>query len=156
VSLEHTESHENIQLAPGLDTLGHEYGTLLAPGRCSCHTRLVDDRHELDDELRATIAARKHLGDDYEAALVQSFMEKVDREVDARAHELLARQPSRPSSRGRKRGGGTMLGLGSIALGIPVTAVASSNLHGVYGFAAVVVSWAAIAGVNIAHALGRR
>jgi hypothetical protein len=36
---------------------------------------------ELERELRATLAARAELGEEYEPALVSSFMEKVDREL---------------------------------------------------------------------------
>jgi hypothetical protein len=45
------------------------------------------------------------------------------------------------------------LALGSVALGIPVTAVAGSDFHGPAAVVAVCVGWAAIAAINVAHPL---
>ena len=113
------------------------------------------------DELRAILAARSQLGPEYDSSLIESFLAKVEQEIDARVDarvgQALARGPAAdgPPPR-RAQGGGTELALGSIALGIPVTAVAASDLHGVLGFAGVAVAWAAIAAINIVRALGRR
>ncbi|EQD33292.1 integral membrane protein, partial [mine drainage metagenome] len=101
------------------------------------------------------------LGAEYDTPLIESFLAKVEHEIEARVDARLdqamvpgpvAEGPSQRSA----HGGGTELALGSIALGIPVTAVAASNLHGVLGFAGVAVAWAAIAVINVARALGRR
>lgn len=110
----------------------------------------------LADELGATLGARKDLGDQYEQALVQSFLEKVDREVDARLNARLGATTTPARPRGRRRGGGSFLTLGSVALGIPVTAVVTENWHGLYGLLGVIVAWGAIVGVNVANSLGRR
>ncbi|MHB8325217.1 MAG: hypothetical protein ACYDHB_12495 [Candidatus Dormibacteria bacterium] len=113
------------------------------------------------DELRAILAARSQLGPEYDTPLIESFLAKVEHEiearVDARLDQAMVPGPvaERPSQRSA-HGGGTELALGSIALGIPVTAVAASNLHGVLGFAGVAVAWAAIAVINVARVLGRR
>lgn len=112
---------------------------------------------ELRSDLEATLAARRELGEDYDAALSRSFLEKLDRDVDARVRAALA---SRDSERAapvvyRRRRGGTGLAIGSIALGIPVSAILSSNLHGVDGLVGVVVAWGAIAAINVVHAIDR-
>ncbi|MHB1989004.1 MAG: hypothetical protein ACYCSF_13670 [Acidimicrobiales bacterium] len=46
--------------------------------------------------------------------------------------------------------------LGSIALGIPVASIVTTQRHGPYGSFGLVVAWGAIAPVNMAHAIGRR
>lgn len=114
---------------------------------------------ELRADLEATLAARRELGDEYDAALAKSFIEKLDREVDARVREALsARDAERdvPVARVRRRGG-SGFALASIALGIPVSAVVASNLHGTTdSLIGVVVAWAAIAAINVTHAIERR
>jgi hypothetical protein len=39
------------------------------------------------DELRATVEARKELGEDMEPALVDAFVERIEKEVAARQRE---------------------------------------------------------------------
>ncbi|HVC14631.1 MAG TPA: hypothetical protein VND62_07205 [Acidimicrobiales bacterium] len=114
---------------------------------------------ELRADLEATLAARRELGDEYDAALARSFLEKLDREVDARVQQALtARDAGRSVSvlRGRRRGTSSFA-LASIALGIPVSAVVASNLHGnTDSLIGVVVAWAAIAAINVVHTFDRR
>lgn len=110
---------------------------------------------ELEHELRATLAARKDLPPEYEAALVKSFVEKLDREVEAKVRELVGHERGRKKAKGRRRRGNSCFGLASIALGIPVSAVVASDLHGVDSLIGVIVAWAAIEAVNIARALDR-
>lgn len=112
---------------------------------------------ELEADLKATMAARRDLGGEYEAALARSFLDKLGREVDTRVDEALS---VRNTGRGgfamrRRRHGGTGLGVASIALGIPVSAVVGSNLHGVDSLVGVIVAWAAIAVINVANAVER-
>lgn len=119
------------------------------------------DPSGLGDELKAALAARKELGGDYETALVQSFLDKVDAEVDARVAERLgtAQVAERRSvaQRGavQRSGRSTPLALGSITLGIPVSAIITTQMHGPLGFLGLAAAWAAIAVVNVAHT-GRR
>ena len=112
---------------------------------------------ELSAELEATLAARRELGEDYDAALARSFLEKLDHEVEARVHAALAARDAEQSKavpvvRGRRRGG-SGFALASIALGIPVSAVVASNLHGVDSLVGVVVAWVAITAINVVHAV---
>jgi len=112
---------------------------------------------ELRADLEATLSARRELGDDYDAALATSFLARLEREVDARVDAALAAHRAlRAPAASRRRRGGSGLAIGSIALGIPVSAVLSSNLHGVDGLVGVVVAWAAIAAINVVQALERR
>src|SRR6201999_1211249 len=47
---------------------------------------------ELKKELNATLQARRELGDEYESALVDSFMEKVDQRIDGAVERRVRRQ----------------------------------------------------------------
>ncbi|MBV2154294.1 hypothetical protein [Kitasatospora sp. SUK 42] len=131
-------------------------------------TRQDDLRRELD----ATLQARKELGKEYEDELVDSFLKRLDSRLDTRVDRALAERvddyaPSyrdrdyRDRDRGRPRRGGwtpgragNRLAVISLALGIPLTAIASSPESG--GFAGLLACWAGIVGVNFAAALGNR
>jgi anti-sigma factor RsiW len=100
------------------------------------------------EELESALAARHELGRDYEREIVDSLVERIERRLDERE-----RQPSRPPVR-RERSDHrsvTPLALGSIALGIPVTAISTGN--GDPWLA--VVAWIAIAVINVAYAFRR-
>ncbi|MFF2142555.1 hypothetical protein [Kitasatospora sp. NPDC058190] len=127
-------------------------------------TRQDDLRRDLD----ATLQARKELGKEYEEELVDSFMKRLDARLDSRVDRSVADRmddyaPSyrdRDRDRGRDRRGwapgrsGNRLAVVSLALGIPLTAIASNPSGG--GFAGLLVCWAGIVGVNFAAALGNR
>ncbi|MFD5466785.1 hypothetical protein ACFWIQ_28745 [Kitasatospora sp. NPDC127059] len=124
-------------------------------------TRQDDLRRDLD----ATLQARKELGKEYEEELVDSFMKRLDARLDARVERSVAArlddyEPSHHHrDRGPRRGwspsrSGNKLAVVSLALGIPLTAIASSPAGG--GFAGLLACWAGIAGVNFAAALGNR
>ncbi|MFB7503848.1 hypothetical protein [Streptomyces broussonetiae] len=117
--------------------------------------RDVDLRKELD----ATVRARRDLGDDYDAALVDSFLEKVERRiddaVDRRVRRHLAEQQT-VSARGARRpkDADTWVerfgfAIISLVLAIPLTAVAG----GIAGTTGTIAAWAGIVGVNFAQAV---
>ncbi|MGX1883282.1 hypothetical protein [Streptomyces sp. NPDC055287] len=114
---------------------------------------------ELKKELDATLHARKELGDDYESALVESFLEKVeqrlDSTVDRRVRRQLAEQqmvvargsskpPHSETSFGERFGFGAI----SLVLAIPLSAIGVANA----GIDGLVVAWLGIVGVNAVHA----
>jgi hypothetical protein len=109
------------------------------------------------DEIRAAAEVHRELGPDYEKAVVESFLERLGAEIDARvdarvAHVTEARAVQ-PRGRSMSSAG---LALGSIGLGIPITAiVATAGTHPV-GFAGVLVVWLAIAVINVAYAMQSR
>ena len=47
---------------------------------------------ELKKELNATLHARRELGEEYESALVDSFLEKVDQRIDTAVERRVRRQ----------------------------------------------------------------
>ncbi|MFC6082531.1 hypothetical protein [Sphaerisporangium aureirubrum] len=120
------------------------------------------------DELRATVEARRDLGPEYESALVESFLEKVDGAIQARVRAEVAAQtghgPPPPGPHGvpqygpppqkqKQQGDGMIpIALGSLGIGIPLTAIAATQA----GPAGLFLAWAGIVVVNIAAALGRR
>ncbi|MEV6834864.1 hypothetical protein AB0N17_10155 [Streptomyces sp. NPDC051133] len=118
-------------------------------------TRDVD----LEKDLDATVRARRELGEEYDTALVDSFLEKVEQRiddtVDRRVRRHLAEQqmtvargswrPKPADSWGERFG----FAIVSLVLAIPLTA-----LGGVFaGIGGVAVTWGGIVGVNIAQAV---
>ncbi|MET8540838.1 hypothetical protein ABZW03_09305 [Kitasatospora sp. NPDC004799] len=118
---------------------------------------------ELRRDLDATLQARKELGKEYEDALVDSFMKRLDARINARVERSVAErmdddEPRSRHDRGHQRRTGfgrrssTGLAVTSLVIGVPLTAIAGSPESG--GFAGLVVCWAGIVGVNLAAALG--
>jgi hypothetical protein len=107
------------------------------------------------DEIRAAAETHNELGNEYQSAVIESFLEKVGNEIDARVDARLntSRYPGpaqAPTPRAKREGSATALGVISIILGIPITAiVAYSPAH----LTGLVVVWVAIAVINIAHAV---
>jgi hypothetical protein len=95
------------------------------------------------DELDAALQARRELGDEYEPEVVDAFIERVEKRIEKQL------RGSKPAKREEHRSI-TPLALGSIALGIPVTAIALSK--GVGGMVVAIIAWLAIALINIAAA----
>lgn len=109
---------------------------------------------ELTKELNATLHARRDLGEEYESALVDSFLEKVDQRIDGvvdrRVRRHLAEQqmvsargarsPKSTDSFGERFG----FGIVSLVLAIPLSAIGG----GVAQLPGLLVAWAGIVGVN--------
>ena len=109
------------------------------------------------DDLVAAIGARRELGPEYEDAVLDSFLARLENQiearVDARVSQRLGQSPAASAeSQSGRSDPGLVLGVWSVIAGIPVTAIATGN-EGVVG---LVVAWAGIATVNLAHALRRR
>jgi hypothetical protein len=90
------------------------------------------------DELRATIEARKELGNDMEPALVDAFVERIEKRIAERQGE------SEQSLR-RKREHQKEMVLGAMALSIPLFAMAAIFT----GLAGVIVVCAALGVIAI-------
>ncbi|WP_030773084.1 hypothetical protein [Streptomyces sp. NRRL F-2664] len=109
---------------------------------------------ELKKELDATLKARRELGPEYEAALVDSFVEKVDTQLRRRlAEERLAAA----RGDGRYAGGdpaegnfGERFGFAiiTLVLAVPLSAIGAAQ----EGFKGLVVAWVGVLGVNLVHA----
>jgi hypothetical protein len=93
------------------------------------------------DELRATIEARKELGEEAEPALIEAFVDRIEKELSNRQRE------SEQSLR-RKREHQKEMVLGGMALSIPLFALAAIFT----GLAGVIVVCAALAVIALATA----
>jgi hypothetical protein len=102
------------------------------------------------EELSASLAARHELGQEYETALVDSLADRIEQVVSARVEARIASERPAPAPAPalspRER---IALGLGSIVLAIPCTAIAG-DVGGVTG---VFVVWVGIVAVNVAAGL---
>jgi predicted lipid-binding transport protein (Tim44 family) len=120
----------------------------------------VTDSPLFAGELRAAAETHKELPSEYRDAVLESFVERVGREIDARVDARLAQaaarpvapQPAAPAPRAPKPVSAMVLALGSIALGIPLSAITLAAGTHPAGFAGLLVVWIAIAIINVAYA----
>ncbi|MEU6312439.1 hypothetical protein [Streptomyces sp. NPDC047014] len=103
---------------------------------------------ELKKELDATLRARRELDPEYEAALVDSFVEKVDTQVRRRLAERRVAEAREDGGAGENFGERFGFAVITLVLAIPLSAVAAVQT----GFKGLVVAWAGIVGVNLIHA----
>ncbi|MGW1544081.1 hypothetical protein ACWCPM_28225 [Streptomyces sp. NPDC002309] len=109
---------------------------------------------DLKKELDATLQARRELGEEYDSALVDSFLEKVEQRIDGavdrRVRRRLAEQrmvaardsrSPRPTDSWGERFG---FGIVSLVLAVPLSAIGG----GIAGLPGLLVAWAGIVGVN--------
>ncbi len=143
-----------VREAPGVSPRGIRGLAPLPPGLRLRTVFGMDTRdQELKKELAATLQARSELGAEYEPALIDAFLEKVEQRLDAthdrRVRRQLAEQqtatarpslPSGPGGFGERHG----LGIVSLVLAVPLSAigVANADLEG------LIVAWLGIVGVN--------
>lgn len=105
----------------------------------------MDVSHE---DTEALLAARKELGRDYEPALVEAFLERVDHAIDARVH---ARVEARMAEKPKRAGAGTVVPVFSLIFAIPLSAISG----GIAGLPGLILAWSAIVLVNLAYAVRR-
>ncbi|MEU0131375.1 hypothetical protein [Streptomyces sp. NPDC006289] len=114
---------------------------------------------ELRRELDATLKARAELGPEYDSALVDSFLEKVERRLDdtldrgvrrhlAEQRTVAARSGARPAAADGTFGERFGFGAVSLVLAVPLSAIGVANA----GIGGLVVAWLGILGVNAVHA----
>lgn len=113
---------------------------------------------DLKKELDATLQTRRELGEEYESALVDSFLEKVDQRIDSAVERRVRRQvaeqqmvaardsrsPRTTDSFGERFG----FGIVSLVLAVPLSAIGG----GVADLPGLLVAWAGIVGVNVVQA----
>ncbi len=123
----------------------------------------MSERSSDRDELAAAVEARRELGRDYEDAVLDSFLDRLDKSIDARVDARVEAQtrgrlpqpapaPRPEAKQGQDRQ--FTLGLVSLGAGIPISAIVGSGSEGSVG--RLLIAWAGIVGVNVAHALSRR
>ncbi|MCQ9181519.1 hypothetical protein KMT30_21200 [Streptomyces sp. IBSBF 2953] len=113
---------------------------------------------DLKKELDATLQTRRELGEEYESALVDSFLEKVDQRIDTAVERRVRRQlaeqqmvaargarsPRATDSWGERFGFGVV----SLILAIPLSAIGGAFA----GFSGVLAAWLGVVGVNFVQA----
>ena len=105
---------------------------------------------EISDELKATIAARREVGQELEPELVDRFVDRLEKEMDRRIDERLAeRRYARHAP--APWGSPTPMALGSLALAIPLLGIAG----GTAGLGGVLLVCLAIVLVNAMWAYRR-
>jgi hypothetical protein len=127
-------------------------GLALLPLRRGTRYYLIVSSSSLSpDEIRAAAETHSELGKDYSGAVIESFLEKVGAEIDARVDARLNRfqAPAAPQAKLRRQSSSTALGILSLVLGIPITAIVAYSPAHLWG---LLVVWLAIAVINIAHA----
>jgi len=104
------------------------------------------------------LAARQELGPDYEQAVIDGFVSRISQAIDERVDVRLAevKGPDLTVQRRARSGVGEnsqlILALGSLGLAVPLSGIAA-----VYGhLPGLIICWAGVTVVNIAHALYRR
>lgn len=112
-------------------------------------------------EVAAAVAAHGELGPRYDSALAEGLIERIGEEIDRRVETRLRGQPpmtgvpfpTAPAPRRNYGISGVFLGLGSMGMGIGATAVVTIHAHNSFAQVVLVLMiWAAIAVVNVAHA----
>jgi peptidoglycan/LPS O-acetylase OafA/YrhL len=101
------------------------------------------------DEIRAAAETHRELPSEYQNAVIESFLAKVDREIDARVDARLAacghgRLRDRPRTP-------AFFALASMVAAIPLSAIAVSTGPHPTGFWGLLVVWVAIVAINVAY-----
>ena len=124
--------------------------TLWAPGRAHRYADPVDTPEREPavprEELEVAVRARQELSAEHEPEIVDAFLERVGKAIDARVDERVAQHEEDDDDDGYDAGA-IGVAIGSIALGIPVTAVAADGA----GLPGILVAWIGIVLVNIGY-----
>src|SRR5829696_8423938 len=112
---------------------------------------------ETTRDAQAALAARMELGPEYSEHVAAGLAERVEQLAALRAGELrheaeVVNSASRMDQFGRTRQ--FVLGIVSLAVGVPITAIAATNTDP--GLVGVAISWLGIVGVNAVHARANR
>jgi hypothetical protein len=109
------------------------------------------------DEIRAAAETHRELPPEYQSAVIESFLDKIGKEIEARVDARVAayytQGPPPKPRRGPRQHSPGFLAVASMVLGIPLTAiVVAAGSHPV-GLAGVLIVWAAIVAINIAYSV---
>ncbi len=93
------------------------------------------------EDIRAAAEVHRELGPDYGDAVVESFLAKIDKQIEARVDQRLAtmtkrtRRPPDPVRLSKWRLGLVGAATGSVVVGLPLTVIAASALSNSTGHA---------------------
>ena len=103
-------------------------------------------------DMTAALEVRRELGPSYEQEVVDSFAERIEQAIASRVDARLAEERSRRKQDDDRDSKQMALGITSMALGIPISAIAA----GTADLPGLVTSWAGIVAVNAAYAWQNR
>ncbi|ANP55505.1 hypothetical protein J2Z21_006536 [Streptomyces griseochromogenes] len=114
---------------------------------------------DLKKDLDATVRARRELGEEYDSALVDSFLEKVEQRIDDAVERRMRRhlaEQRMSDARGARRPKSADtwadrfgFAIVSLVLAIPLSAIGGA----LAGMSGTVAAWVGIVGVNAAQAV---
>ena len=118
----------------------------------------MPEREIAREEAEAALSARHELGRDYEPAIVESFVNRIETAIDQRVADEVARRLSSADGEARayakaaaqRSGHSLALAIVSLGISIPLTAITAA----IVGMQAVIFVWVAIVMVNLVFALG--
>jgi hypothetical protein len=93
------------------------------------------------DDLAASLAARRELGPDYDAAFVEAVADRIERAAAERRPAVAANDKA-------ERGMALTVAIVSLVVSIPVTAIAANQT----GLSGLVVVWGAMVLINLVFA----
>src|ERR1700722_19566330 len=107
------------------------------------------------EEIRAAAETYSELGPGYRDAVIESFLDRIGGEIDARVAARLAAQQPVPARQRRGSGSGSPLALLTISMiaGIPISAIAVAAGTHPAGALGLIVVWLAIAAINLGYAM---
>jgi peptidoglycan/LPS O-acetylase OafA/YrhL len=105
------------------------------------------------DEIRAAAETHRELPPEYQNHVVESFLSKVDREIDARVDARMAGYGAGRVRSMRPRTPAFFV-LASLVAGIPLSAIAVAAGQHPAGFWGLLVVWIAIVAIDITY-IGR-
>jgi hypothetical protein len=102
------------------------------------------------EEIKAAAETHRELSPEYKDAVIESFIERVGREIDARVDSRIAAQQKSLQHARQPR---TMwFHLASIGMGIPLSGIALGLSPGAQ-LSGLTIIWIAIAVINVAYAV---
>ncbi|RJL20837.1 hypothetical protein [Bailinhaonella thermotolerans] len=105
--------------------------------------------NSLRRDLHAVVESRRELGPDYEDALIDSFLDRMDHAMDLRVSSRVQAELGRHAP--RRLDGAAWLAITSMLLSIPLTAIAG----GTGGWPATLAVWAGILALNAVYGMSR-
>ena len=113
---------------------------------------MQDEEHVGRQDVEALLETRRELGPTYDAALVDSFADRIERAIQERVDSQVEHQRRSTSMADDSDAKQLALGIVSLGTGIPITAIAA----GTADLPGLLVAWTGIVGVNVAYALRSR
>ena len=104
------------------------------------------------EDVRAAAEIHREISPDYQDAVIDSFIERVGREIDTRVDNRLAAAQREQRAR---RSNPLALAITSIALGIPLSGITLGLSSGTQ-LTGLAIVWIAIAVINVAYGLSTR